>query len=289
MKQLVSAVLIFATTTVTAQTFKPALKLPTGAKYTIIVNTKGTINQEAMGQTMEMPIEGMTVSTLEVKAATATEYSLNNNTDRITFASSVMGQDMNYDSDKKEDKDSPLSKEMGALVGNPTDFKVNAFGKVIDGSVKKQSPEKQEPGGGMFSGMINTGGENVPSPVINLFETDAAMSVGDSFSIINNSADGKNKKSTTFKLVEVKDGVAKFIVNGTDVVAKEMELQGMQAAISTSAKSTGEMFVNTATGLLIKNTITITMSGNMDMMGMSIPMSGTTSVTVSVAEAAKAF
>jgi hypothetical protein len=139
----------------------------------------------------------------------------------------------------------------------------------------------------MVSGMLNLGDETEPSLAVNLFETDAAMSIGDSFVVKNNSADGKIKKAATYTLAELKDGIAKFNIAGTDSVTNEMEMQGMQIVSSNYSKFTGEMLVNAATGLLVKKTLNLTISGSADVAGMSIPISGSSVININVATASK--
>lgn len=287
MKHIFSALFLFVGFGATAQTFKPELKIKAGQKFTVISNTKGSMSQEVMGQSIEIPIDVTVTNILEVKKMAGDSYDLTNTVSRMILSMSAMGQDINYDSDKAEDRNSDAGRDLNTLVNNPTDFKVNSFGKIVEGSVKKQSPEKPEPGGNPLTGMININDEKEPSQAVNLFDSGAPINIGDSFVVKNNSTDGKIKKSLTYTLVEIKNGIAKFSINAIDSIVNEMEMQGMQMTSNNTTKSTGEMLVNTTTGILIKKSINQVISGNIEAMGMTIPVSGNNTITISVLEMAK--
>jgi Family of unknown function (DUF6263) len=288
MKQVLLAAALFVITGITAQTYKPAVNLTQGKKYVITNVTKGSLSQEVMGQSMEIPMDVAITSSLEVKKAEGKEYQLSSTTDRIVMSMSMMGRDMNYDSDKKEDQQGEMGQAMGNVTGKPTSFVVNEYGKIKEGSiVKSTSPEKEAPGGNMMLGMMNMDEANETSQAINLFTSDAEIKVGDSFTDSSTSAHGKDKKSTTYTLAEIKDGAAKFTITGTAAVSNEMEMQGMQTVSNTNTKTTGEMWVNVTTGLLSKKTLNMTITGTIEVAGMSIPLSGTNTVTISVTEAVK--
>jgi hypothetical protein len=287
MKPFFFAVLFFSAVTVKAQSYKPVLKIAAGEKFTITTSTKGIVSQEAMGQTIEIPLENTLINLLEVKTAADNSYELTSTTSRIAYSMNMMGQDMNYDSDKPEDRNSAAGKAVSGYLNKAIDFRVNSFGKIIEGSIKKQSPEKPAPETDMISSMLNLGDETDPSQAVNLFDTDAAINIGDSFVIKNNSADGKIKKTATYTLTEIKDGIAKFSISGTDSVTTEMETQGMQIVSNNFSKSTGEMMVNTATGILVKKTLNLIISGSADVAGMSIPISGSNTIVINVTQALK--
>lgn len=288
MKQVLLAAALLVVTGIAAQTYKPAVNLTQGKKYIITNVTKGSLSQELMGQSMEIPMDVAITSSLEVKKAEGKEYQLSSTTDRIVMSMSMMGRDINYDSDKKEEQQGEMGQAMGDATGKPTSFVVNEYGKVKEGSiVKSTSPEKEAPGGNMMLGMMKMDEANETSQAINLFTSNAEIKVGDSFTDSSTSANGKDKKSTTYTLTEIKDGAAKFTITGTAAVSNEMEMQGMQTVSNTNTKTTGEMWVDVTTGLLSKKTLNMTITGTIEVAGMAIPLSGTNTVTISVTEAVK--
>jgi hypothetical protein len=273
----------------TAQTFKPAVKLEAGKKYNVNTITKANMTQEAMGQTMEIPIETSTYQVLEIKAAASEGYQSSSTTQRLVFSASVMGQEMSYDSDKKEDREGKMGASMNNMVGKPTTFTVGMDGKVIEKTVVKPEASKAEASeGDMMTGMMNNIGlaQAAASPAFNLFPDSKEMKIGDTFvESVSDDKDGKTKTTTTYKLTSIKDGIAAFDFTGAGSIEKTMETQGMQMNIVSATKLTGIMLVDIATGLLSKKTTTTETTGNIEVSGMQIPMTGKATTTVEVAPA----
>jgi len=251
-KFFISALALTLTLGLAAQSYTPAVKLEAGKQYTVTTITKSNMTQEAMGQTMEIPIDATNKATLTIKAASDKGYESTYITDRVQFAANMMGQDMNYDSDKKDDKDSPMGKTMNKLVGKETSFVVNGAGNIIKETI--------------------------------VFVNNTELKIGDSFidSSTVNDKDGSTKTSTTYILKEIKDGKSIFTLNGQVAISKKMEMQGMEMTTTTASKSTGDMIVDVATGLLVSKSIVTETTGNVDVQGMSIPITGKTTTTITV-------
>lgn len=274
---------MIVSTCAAAQTYKPAVKLETGKKYIVLIVAKGNMSQELMGQSMEIPVEMTTTSLLEVKKGDGKTYDLSSTTSHLVLNMSMMGQSLNYDSDKKEDQEGQIGQMMGGAVNKPASFSVNSFGKIIEGSIKKtESPEKEAPGAGIMMGMMKMGGEEELSPAVNLFASDAAMKLGDSFTDSSTASNGKDKRSITYTLAEITDTAVKFTINGTAAATSETEMQGMQTVSNTTTKTTGEMWISTVTGLLAKKVLNMNITGTVEVAGMSIPLTGTNAVTITV-------
>lgn len=285
MKKIFLAATVLLSIHAFAQSYTPAVKLTAGKKYLVTTTNKGSISQEAMGQTMDIPMDVAIYSTLEVKAVNQEASQLASTTKRLTLSVSMMGQDMNYDSDKKEDREGQIGQDLNGQVNQTVTFKVDASGKVIDGSVVKPQIATTTSANPMLS-MLGLGETALAvSPAVSLFNSAAEIKTGASFTDNSGtSADGKMKNSTTYTLVEIKDGIARFSITGTTILAKDIDMQGMQGTVNTSSKLTGEMLVDAVTGLLIKKTVNSSISGNTEIAGMSIPQTGNMVVTITVAE-----
>ena len=285
-KIFISSLALTLTLGLAAQSYTPAVKLEAGKQYTVTTITKSNMTQEAMGQTMEIPIDATNKATLTIKELSNKGYESTYITDRVQFAANMMGQDMNYDSDKKDDKDSPMGKTMNKLVGKETSFVVNGAGNIIKETIVKQTQEKSdEEGPDMMTGMMGMGmSEASTCPVFNLFVNNTELKIGDSFidSSTVNDKDGSTKTSTTYILKEIKDGKSIFTLNGQVAISKKMEMQGMEMTTTTASKSTGDMIVDVATGLLNSKSIVTETTGSVDVQGMSIPITGKTTTTITV-------
>lgn len=283
MKQLIfSAIVVLFSVSIFAQGYKPSVKLTVGKKYEVASNTKGNMSQEMMGQTMEIPMDVTIKSILDVKSAAKAGYQLSTVNNHMLLSVSMMGQEINYDSDKKEDRNGELGKTFEDMFDKPTIFDINNYGKIIESSIIKSSATKTDDN--PILEMLNIGELAILSPAVNLFYTDAEIKIGDSFTDSSTSADGKDKKSLTYTLVEIKDGQAKFAIAGLSMLAKEMEMQGMQSTTTSNSKIKGEMWVNSVTGLLTKKEVAMEISGSVELAGMTIPTTGVSNITIVVKE-----
>jgi len=271
-----------------AQSFTPLVKLTSGKKYKVTNSSKGSMIQEAMGQSMEIPMEITSNSELQVKTAIASGYQLASTNTHMSLAISMMGQDISYNSDNKEDREGELGQTLNKLLNQTVTFDITSFGKVVESSVVKPAEANIEAtnAANPLLGMLGIGSSlATTSPAVNIFATDATIQLGQSFTDTSGS-DAKEhiSSSFTYTLTGVKEGVANFSIIGKTSLAKEIEMQGMQASINTVTTMTGDMQVDVATGLLIKKTVNLAVKGNTEIAGMQIPQSGSTVVTVSVEE-----
>jgi Family of unknown function (DUF6263) len=269
-----------------AQIYKPALNLAVGQKYTVVVTSKSLNIQEAGGQKMEIPNESSQYQTLEVKAATDKGYQLSAVTTRFVTATSMMGQEMNYDSDKKADRDGKMGDMLNKKVGNTTTFEVDKEGKIIEGSIVKAKEEGEaDPMEAIQNAvMISMGMPEIVSKAFNLFNDSKEMKIGDSFTATSLVGDGKEGKSTTvYTLASIKDGIANFTYTGTGNLEKPFEMQGMEIAATFGNKTSGEMQVDIATGLLVKKTFAGETTGKVEVQGQEMPSSSTSTITITVA------
>ncbi|MEI7734503.1 MAG: DUF6263 family protein [Ferruginibacter sp.] len=288
MRKILLAAAILISVQGLAQSFTPMVKLTAGKKYKVTTSSKANMVQEAMGQTMEIPMEISGISELLVKAPASTGYSLSSTNTRLALSISMMGQDMNYDSDKKEDREGEMGQSLNGMINQTVTFDINSFGKVIEPSVVKPAAANTEAADAanpllkmLGIGTILSG----TSAAVNIFATDAAMLPGQSFTDTSGT-DAAEKVSSTYMytLTGIKDGIANFSISGKTSMVKEMDMQGMQATINTSTAISGEMQVDVNTGLLIKKTVNMAVKGNTEIAGMQIPQSGNTVVTVIVEE-----
>jgi hypothetical protein len=286
-KIFISALAIGFSLSLSAQSYTPAVKLEAGKKYSVITATKGNMTQEAMGQTIEIPLEGTNNATLTIKAKSDKGYESSSITDRVQFSMNAMGQEMSYDSDKKEDREGKMGEQLNKLVGSETSFTVDASGNIIKESIIKPTEEKKEDDApDMMAGIMSQMGINSANtcPAFNLFVSNKEIKIGDSFvdSSSTSDKDGTTKSSTTYTLKEIKDGKATLTLAGKIAVDKKMEMQGMEMSTTTSSKTSGDMIVDVATGLLVSKTVVIETTGNIEVQGMSIPTSGKITSVISV-------
>src|ERR1035437_2533219 len=110
---------VLAVTTGTFAQNSGTLNLPKGQKYVIEnkVTTKST--SEMQGQSMETNADVTSVYAIEVKDLKDNNYNMTNSISAIKMNMSTMGQNMNFDSDKKEDMDGEMGSKFKNYINHP--------------------------------------------------------------------------------------------------------------------------------------------------------------------------
>jgi hypothetical protein len=113
MKKLLFIPLSLVTVFVSAQTLNRKVVLSQGQQIERVADVKMNFSMDMMGQSIDMNMSNGTTSLVEVKTASAKENALTSTVKRMLMTMNGMGQEMTYDSDKKEDADSEIGKKMG--------------------------------------------------------------------------------------------------------------------------------------------------------------------------------
>jgi hypothetical protein len=281
-KLFLPAVFIFSINTL-AQTSTGKLSLTKGLKLQIDNSVKSVITQEMMGQSMEIKIDANTTHQVEVKDKKDSSYLVTSTFTKLKTSGSAMGQELNFDSDKKEDMESETGKAMKDRLNVPKDIEINVLAKVIN--APKTVTKKDEPasGGGMMDMMKNImGGENDESNGADqAFEIlPAGKKIGDNWSDSTITSEVKTYRQYTLK--QINGNIATISISGKQLVNKQMEQQGMQITVTSDGKLSGEGTVDMTTGILQKKTTSLDSTGSAEVMGQSIPVTTKTTSVLTV-------
>ena len=269
-----------AVTTGTIAQNNGTINLPKGQKYVVEnkVTTKST--SEMQGQSMESNADITSVYAIEVKDAKDNNYNMVNSISAIKMNMTTMGQNINFDSDKKEDMDGEIGSKLKDYINHPKDVVMDKSGNVI--LAKKTDTAKTNDEAGQTAMMLKQmggdpeeqgyGAKMAFMPISK--NTKAGASWKDS-----SSADGI-KRVTNYSIKEIKGNTAIISISGTENRDTKMEMQGMEINTKTTGKFSGEQSVDMATGVVLQNNLTSDASGTIYVMGQEIPTSATvTSVT----------
>ena len=272
---LLPAVCLFTISGV-AQTATGKLLLNKGQKIQIDNSIKSVINQEMMGQKMEIVIDANLVHKLEVKDKKDKSYLLSSTLTKLSTNGTAMGQEMKFDSDKKEDLETETGKALKDQLNVSKDVELDESAAVIKGI---KNVEKTPAAGGQLMDMVNnvTGGAGDDSNGANAaFDViPAGKKTGDNWSDSTITDDIKTYRNYTIK--EIKGNIATVVLTGTQSTKKKVEQQGMEINVSMDAKLCGEGLVDMCPGLLQQRTTVMDGTGSAEVMGQSIPV--TTKVT----------
>jgi hypothetical protein len=250
------------------------IKLAIGQKISVMTN-----NSMDADMGMAMKNTSSTKNEIIVLDATADHYTVSNTITSMNLSLDMMGQQTTYDSNNAADRDSEIGKGVSQKINKPDTLQLSSLTGTVINSRKKTdaADENANPMKGMMEALGNNGDDLAVSNAF--FIIPDGKKAGDSWSDSTNDKGMKIVKSYTLKSVD-KD-IATIILTGKTDGTTETEMQGMQLQININSKLNGEMQVNTNTSLVAKKTLTTDLTGSIEVMGQSTPISSKSTVTIS--------
>lgn len=272
MKKFLFVVLLFSGTMVNAQTVSRKVGLTKGQQLEQQSHVKVNMTQEAMGQSIEIKMEGDITNIVEVKDAATNSFEVANTLKKILMNMNAMGQDMKFDSDKKEDMDGQMGQAFKGKIGVPREFTVNKEGVI---TAIKTKTEKVEDAGGMMGGMMNGAlgsGEEKEGAAFNSLANIPAkgIKIGESWS--DSTTDDNGKTFTTYTLKQVNGGNGLVTLSANTAINRELEQQGMTMQMDMKGTTIGEYTFDVNTGIIKTRKATTKSSGTIDVAGQSMPV-----------------
>lgn len=263
-----------------AQNSAGKIILTKGQKFEINNNTKSVISQEMMGQAIEITVDANMVHQVEVMDKMSNSYLIASTLTKLSTNGAAMGQEMKFDSDKKEDMESQTGKLMKDQLNITKEIEISEMAKVIK-SARKSAPSASS---GQLMDMINnmTGGyideSNGAGSAFEIIPT--GKKIGDFWS--DSTIMGEIKTYNSYTLKSITNNIATLELKGKQIINKKMEQQGMEINIKMEAKISGEGIVDMNTGLLQQKTTLTDGNGSAEVMGQSIPMSSKVTTTTTI-------
>lgn len=270
---------VFATFNTYGQDNK--LVLTKGQKLEVSNEVKSKITMEMMGQSMEIISNVSMLQAIDVNEKSDSGYAVSATIKKMKMEGSAMGQNMNYDSEKKEDQDSEIGKNFKNKINAIVESQINENGKTT--SVKKSATAAEGTDAGNPMAMMQNmgGGNNEDAGAGAAFMVlPAGKKVNDSWSDSSN-ADGI-KVNRTYTVKDVKGSETTVLLKGTQSINKNIENQGMEVNVLMETKLSGEITVDTLTGVVKQKTITVEGTGTSEVMGQSIPITSVSTTTTIV-------
>lgn len=248
------------------------INLKKGQQYRVETSTKMTSSAEAMGQTMESNIESAITNLYEILGTGDKTTDLRSTITKLVVTSAALGQEYNYDSDKK-DNNGPMAEMFSNIINKAKSITINAKGKI--------SGQNEDNGDGL-SGIATS----------NPFTTELfipaligkKLKAGESFTdITTNNKDKYNRRdSGTYMINSIDDGVALISYSGTQVISSVMEQMGMEMTSTSNNKVVGVIHLDVKTGLVLVNASVIDSNISIEAGGMTIPSTGKTTTTITI-------
>ena len=237
------------------------IQLASGQKIEIVMSNNSVTD---LGMGMQMTNNSTVTNKMVVTAEDDNNFELSSTITRMQMTMEGMGQNMTFDSDKKEDMESEMGQGLGDNLNKAETVKIN---KVSGKQEKTKVEEKKE--GNPMAGMSGMMGSEHESDLVFLIPTD--KKIGDTWSEENKEKDLTTKRSYTLKSID--NNIATVTLTGSIDGTMEQEVQGNNMNMTINTKMTGDLTVNIATGLVIKKNIVSDINGSIDMMGQQMPIS----------------
>ncbi|MES2850622.1 MAG: DUF6263 family protein [Bacteroidota bacterium] len=245
---------------------KNKLSVNPGQKFQVDNTVKTVSSMEMMGQQMDMSADIIAVRLFEVKDKKESNYKVASTITKLIASANAMGQAMSYDSEKKEDTASELSKALKDKINVPVEMEMNDEGKVV--SAKKDTAANNKQGMGDMLGSIGADETAITDDLFLLVPKN--IKVGDTWSDSVITDGLKTYRDYTVKSLQGND--ATLTLSGKQVMNKIMENMGMEMTMTMDSKLTGEIVVDTKSSIIKQRSLTADGTGSMDVMGQSVPM-----------------
>ena len=248
------------------------VNIPKGQKYIVEnkISTKST--SEMQGQSMESTADVTSVYAIEVGDLKDNNYNMTNSISAIKMNMSSMGQNINFDSDKKEDMDGEIGSTIKSYIHQPKPVVMDQSGNII--VIKQTDTSKENTAMTQTEMMLKQMGDPEQQGYgakMAFLPIPKKVKTGTSWQD-STSADGVTRV-TNYLVKEVKGNTATITISGTESRDTKMEMQGMEINTKTTGKFTGEDSVEINTGVILQNNTSADTSGTISVMGQEIPTS----------------
>jgi hypothetical protein len=249
---------------------KPAVNLSNGQKYIVENKLTTASTSEMQGQSMESSADVTTVYSIEVNTIKDNNYNMTNKITSIKMNMSTMGQNINFDSDKKEDMNGEMGSSLKDYINQPNAVVMNNSGEVIvadkaDSSKKDASASPAQ----MILKQMGDPEQQGYGAKMAFMPVSKTIKAGDSWQD-SVSANGVTKV-TNYVVKQINGNNATLSVSGTETRDTKIEMQGMEINTKTKGIFSGERTVDITNGIISQNNSTMNASGNVSVMGQEIP------------------
>ena len=258
---LIAAAFCLSTTGFTQS--NPTLHLQKGQKFQVENKIETTSSTTVQGQAMDSKADITSTYNIEVKDKVNDNYNLSNTISHILMNMEMMGQSINFDSNKQEDMDGMVGESLKDYINKPQDVQMDNSGKII-------SDPKDTSKASAIAKQLNFAQSGYGTQMTFLAIPKNAK-VGTSWTTKTNAEGIESTNNYTIKEINV--DVATVSVDGTVATNMTMQQNGMDVVTKTSGKMSGEEKVNMKTGVIQTSTTTGDASGTVTAMGQDFPSS----------------
>lgn len=243
------------------------LKLNPGEKITSVTLSKTAITQQVMDQTMEIKMDMQVADSINVKSVQSGGYQINKKTTRLKLDMDMMNQQKVIDSDNPDDLQADggekIKEKIDAVVEATVSEKATI--QVTGGSIKTE-----EEG---FASMMMTNNDSAAIAEYFLPSPGKTIKKGEQWSSsVSNSG---TSVETVYTFVGLDGSVAIISFTLKAKMTGTTTSNNMEVKMEIGTEGKGTIRLQTTTGVVMEKNIESVMTGSSQVMGMSIPITGT--------------
>lgn len=263
---IVSAVLLISSSELLAQK-NTTINLTKGQKYIVEnkITTKGS--SEMQGQSIESDADVTSTFSIEIKDLTGDNYNMLNSVSAIKMNMNMMGQNINFDSENKEDMDGEIGSKLKNFINQPKAVVMNKSGDLIASNENDTSKNSEMEI--LLQQMGDPEAQGYGAKMA-FFPLPKKIKAGDSWK--DSTSEEGVTRVTNYTVKEIKGDTASVSIEGTENRDTKIEIQGMEVTTKTTGKFSGNEMIDRKTGVILQNTTTTDSIGSVNVMGQDVPM-----------------
>ncbi|HEX7847630.1 MAG TPA: DUF6263 family protein [Chitinophagaceae bacterium] len=273
--------------TTMAQKIAGKLRFQQGQVLQIEMEMKTAVVQQAMGQAIDFHVTGAATHQYKATNVTDDNNTLRHSMNRLSFQFDGMGQKLNFDSDNPKDMEGRMGKPMKEMLEKNYDVIIDPNGKVMMAQPEKitlaAADERLKLVADMMKDLTNVvfppkKGEGSFFRV--LPENEAA--IGESWSETGKTETGEFTNNYTLK--EINDSTVVVALDGNSTTSVKADMRGMETVTNMNHKTTGNIIVDKATGIVRQKTLNTESSGatQITAMGATMPLTSKSTIVINV-------
>jgi hypothetical protein len=283
MKKIIFFLVLFTWLHPHAQTINNNLRFKKGEQYQIASESKTTVSQDIMGQSVDFTIKMEVLEVYEVKDVNKKEAVLFHKVKKIKMTTEGMGGGKTFDSDIPGDMNDEIAAPLKEILTKTFEISVDNTGKItgIKSEAGHQNDSLSQNMNSMLPGKLFLDLDpkiNQPS-VFKIFP-DKAVAKGDNWSDSTITKNSKQLTSYTLKDITETDIIIDF--KTTSETEANTEAMGMQTSTSTHDTASGKIILDRSTGIIRQKMAVSESSGTVSVMGQTLPIAGKTTVLATV-------
>lgn len=268
-----------------AQTIPGILKFEEGKVFTIQMEIKTTIAQQAGEKAIDFNVEGTAAHSFKVLSTSGNMTTLQHKANALQFNFDGMGQHRSFDSRLEKDMAGPFGGTVKDILSRTYTMVVDQTGKVISIDPEKTGPLAIDDRFSIVFSMLKDVTDVAYPPKkgdASFFKVlpDKEISNGEHW--IETGQRENGKYSSEYQVTGVSDSTISVDLKGTGNSNTRATMMGRETSTTMNSSNSGRIIIDKTTGIIREKRITTEANGITEAMGGTLPVSSRTTIIIQV-------